>query len=464
MPIPSSLMHLFNVLPATATPLMVGGCVRDWLLGSDINDFDVEIFNISFTYLHKILSKHGRTNAVGKSFGVIKWTPRKGETYDIAIPRKEKKTGIGHRGFEVTHDPQLSPESAAARRDFTINAIMYDPKKQVILDPYHGQKDLKNRKLKHTSNAFSEDPLRVLRGMQFAARFDMSGDDETLELCRSIQDHFKELPRERIWHEWYKWSTQSRKPSKGLQFLKGSGWLKHFIELSALINTPQDPEWHPEGDVWNHTLHCCDALANQPDWLDGAPLDRAVWMFAILLHDIGKSRTTEKVMKHGRMRVVSPGHDKIGANLADDFFDRIQAPKVITERVRPLIMEHMIHISSVSDRMVRRLAKRLEPETIPSLCLIMTADALGRPPKEPKIPESIQALREKAQELEVLSQAPQPILKGGDLIALGMKPGKQIGILLKQIYDLQLEGTIQTRPQAFDWVRSKLETTDSTTL
>ena len=456
MPIPSRLKNLLEMLPQGVIPYLVGGSVRDWLLGIKVKDYDVEVFNITMEDLVALLVKHGRTDTVGRSFGVIKWTPCKGETYDIAIPRKETKTGKGHRGFDVAPDPQLPPEIAASRRDYTINSIMYDPLKHTILDPFEGQKDLELRQLKHTSEAFVEDPLRVLRGMQFAGRFGMKGTPETMELCRSIRRDFHELPMERVWGEWNKWATQSRFPSHGLQFLQESGWLTHFPELAALIETPQDPEWHPEGDVWNHTNHCCNALVKLPEWQQTRSIqDRSAWMFAVLLHDIGKSKTTEKAIKKGRERIVSPGHDKVGAKMADQFLERLQAPNIIRERVSPLVAQHMIHVQTISDRMVRRLSKRLEPESIPSLCTLMTADAMGRPPLKPDVPEYIGKLREKAAELEVLAEAPTPFLRGNDLIELGFPPGRQIGTLLHQAYELQLEGEIQDHMSALHWLRQQ---------
>ena len=285
----------------------------------------------------------------------------------------------------------------------------------------------------------------------------MHGDPDTLKLCQSISNQYGELPSERVWSEWYKWATQSRLPSKGLQFLKDSGWLEPFQELVALINTPQDPEWHPEGNVWNHTKHCCDALVNQPEWKsDASPEDRAVWMFAVLLHDVGKPETTETVVRNGKERTVSPGHDKVGAKRADRFFERLKAPHGIRDRVRPLISEHMIHVQTITNRAVRRLSKRLEPESIPSLCVVMTSDAMGRPPLKPGIPKFVDQLRDKAAELEVLTQAPSPFLRGSDLIEMGLSPGKKIGTLLHQAYDLQIEGELTNPTQAFQWARQQI--------
>ena len=187
--------------------------MRDGLLGIDIKDYDVEVFNIPLIDLLKVLEKQGRVDTVGRAFGVIKWTPCKGETYDIAVPRKELKSGKGHRGFDVEPDPYLPHELAASRRDYTINSIMYDPLKHEMLDPFGGKNDLDRKVLRHTSEAFAEDPLRVLRGMQFAGRFGMTGDQETLRLCQKISEQFHELPMERVWAEWNKWAAQSRFPS-----------------------------------------------------------------------------------------------------------------------------------------------------------------------------------------------------------------------------------------------------------
>jgi tRNA nucleotidyltransferase/poly(A) polymerase len=159
------------------------------------------------------------------------------------------------------------------------------------------------------------------------------------------------------------------------------------------------------------------------------------------------------VEKDGQMRIVSPGHDRVSAILADEFLLRMKAPNIIRERVIPLVAQHMIHVNTITDRAVRRLAKRLEPETIPSLCTVMSADAMGRPPLSTSIPEHIHEIRKRAEELDVLSNAPTPFLKGRDLMAMGIEPGKQMGEWLQQAYELQLEGELENREKALNWVR-----------
>ena len=257
MRLPEELRAVLTAIRPAGRPRLVGGCVRDWLLGLEPKDFDIEVAGIDFESLHRLLAPFGATNVVGRSFGVIKLRLAAGE-YDFSLPRRESKTGAGHRGFAVSPDPQLSDAEASARRDFTINAIAYDPFTGTLIDPHGGQSDLRARVLRHTSPAFVEDPLRVLRAFQFAARFDYRLAPETAVLCRSISDTFAELALERVYGEWEKWATKSTKPSSGLRVLEETGWLRHFPEVAALRGTLQEPEWHPEGDVFTHTQYCLD--------------------------------------------------------------------------------------------------------------------------------------------------------------------------------------------------------------
>ena len=195
---------------------------------------------------------------VGKAFGVLRI---KGQPVEIALPRTELKSGSGHKGFSVKVDPHLPFEQAAARRDFTFNALALDPLNGQLQDPFGGGKDLRNRVLRHVGPAFVEDPLRVLRGMQFVARLDLKVEPETIRLCRTVS--MEGLPEERIFEEWKKLILKGKNLTAGLNFLKEVGWLSHFPELEALVGCPQDPEWHPEGGVWVHTLHCLDAFARE---------------------------------------------------------------------------------------------------------------------------------------------------------------------------------------------------------
>lgn len=452
MNLPAELARVLAETPALSRAYLVGGCVRDCLLGIPVKDYDVEVFGTSYERLARELGQWGRTDLVGRSFGVVKLSLPGGQTYDFSVPRRDSKTGPGHRGFEIAFEPEISWRDAAARRDFTINSLMYDPRQGELLDEFGGRSDLENRVLRHTSSAFSEDPLRVLRGMQFAGRYGLTAAPETIELCREIQSRYGELAVERVREEWFKWAARSVAPSRGLRFLVESGWAEHFPEIHALVGTPQDPDWHPEGDVFMHTCHCCDALAELPAWQGLDEESRVSHMMAVLAHDFAKPQTTRQEMKDGRMRIVSPGHEEAGGPLAESFLQRINAPNAIRERVVPLVTNHLAHLQAINDRSVRRLARRLHPETIEGLCLVITADQFGRPPKPRDLSPGLQALQTKAAELKLADAAPKPILKGRHLLGVGLQPGPEIGTLVNAAFEAQLEGVFSDLAGAFAWL------------
>ena len=329
---------------------------------------------------------------------------------------------------------------------------MYDPRREQILDFFGGESDLQKRILRHTSPAFTEDPLRVLRGMQFAARFDLKTAPETIQLCREIKGSFHELAIERVRDEWFKWAARSRVPSAGLRFLDATEWIEHFPEVAKMRGVPQEPEWHPEGDVFVHTCHCCDAMVKQPEWHDADETSRIVLSLAILAHDFGKALTTAESTRHGQTRIISPGHEDAGVALAESFCRRIGAPNAITEHVLPLVSNHMAHMMTVTDRSVRRLAKRLEPENIDHLLLIIRADSMGRPPKPFHLPENVQLLARRARELQVQSEAPKPIIMGRHLFQFGLTPGPQFKLLLDEAYEAQLEGRFSNLAEGLEWL------------
>jgi tRNA nucleotidyltransferase (CCA-adding enzyme) len=450
--LPPELARVLAQTPALARSYLVGGSVRDWLLGIPVKDYDVEVFGVGYEELAAALARWGRTDSVGRSFGVVKLTLPEGPTFDFTVPRRDSKVAPGHKGFEIAFDPLISLEEAAARRDFTINSLMYDPRRGEVLDAFGGQADLQNRLLRHTSPAFIEDPLRVLRGLQFAGRFGLRAAPETVAVARHIKDRYCELAVERVREEWFKWAADSAVPSLGLRWLAETEWLDHFPEVKALRGTPQDPEWHPEGDVFVHTCHCCDALAGRPEWRAAERLSRIVYMLAVLAHDFAKPPTTQAVLKDGRMRIVSPGHEEAGGPLTEQFLARIGSPNAVRERVVPLVTNHLAHLQSINARSVRRLAKRLEPETIEGLCLVMTADQFGRPPHPAELSEGLQLLRAKAAELELEKAAPKPILLGRHLLAAGMTPGPEVGLILKEAFEAQLEGAFADLDGGRAWV------------
>jgi len=450
--LPDSLRRIFRDVPELSRAYLVGGCVRDWLLGLSVKDFDVEVHGVGVEPLCAALARHGRVDLVGRSFGVLKLTAAPGQTFDFSLPRRDSKVAPGHKGFVVEVDAGLSPERAVLRRDFTINALMFDPREGRLLDFCGGEADLRARVLRHTSPAFVEDPLRVLRGMQFCARFELTPAAETVALCRAILPSFAELAVERVREEWFKWASLSLKPSLGLDFLERTGWIEHFPEVAALRGTPQDPEWHPEGDALIHTRHCCDAMAGLESWKRASETDRQVLMLAILAHDFGKPATTHEAEVRGARRIVSPGHEAAGVPLAEAFLLRLGAPTEFQKRIPPLVREHLAHMQAETPRAIRRLARRLAPETIENLGLVMLADGMGRPPHPPTPSPKVLSLLEAARGLDVAREEPRPILLGRHLMERGMKPGKAMGEALAAAFEAQLDGAFADLPGALAWL------------
>lgn len=460
MTIPPPLRDALAALHAAGgRPRLVGGCVRDWLRGEAAKDFDIEVYGLDYEKMGRALSAFGPTDLVGRSFGVLK-VRIAGAEYDFSLPRRESKTGAGHRGFAVAPDPELTEAEAAARRDFTINAMAYDPLENQLLDFFGGQADLQAKILRHTSPAFVEDPLRVLRAFQFAARFEFTLAPETAALCRSIADTYRELPVERVWGEWDKWATKALKPSLGLVVLKQTGWLKHFPEIAALDGLPQEPEWHPEGDVFIHTGHCLDALVTLDSWRDGSPETRRLLSLAVLAHDFGKAVTTKQAERRGKLRWVSPEHEAAGGPLSDSFLTRIGTPLDVIEHIRPLVVNHLLHHDGPAeyrDTTVRRLARKIAPATLDELMAIMRADHLGRPPLvSAETEKRLGFLRIAAQRLALEHAAPKPIVQGRHLIALGRSPGPRFKPALDAAFESQLDGAFGDEAGGIEWMRNYL--------
>lgn len=465
MRLPAELSPVLAALTGVGRPRIVGGAVRDWLLGLEPKDFDLEVGGTSFADLHRVLAPLGATDVVGRSFGVIKLRLASGAEYDVSLPRRESKTGSGHRGFAVQPDPTLNDTEAAARRDFTINALSWDPAGGVLIDPHGGAADLRSRRLRHIGPAFAEDPLRVLRGMQLAGRFNLSLDPATAALCRSIKSAYAELPVERVWQEWAKWAEKCAfplgRPSAGLRVLAESGWLSCFPELSALVGCQQDPEWHPEGDVFTHTAHACDALARDPEWLAAPPRRRRLLMLAVLLHDVGKPACTHLAEKRGRLRWTSPGHEPAGVTPAETFLRRIGAPLDHAPLITPHVANHMVHHqggpAGLGANAIRRLARRIAPASITDLTLVMRADCNGRPPLDsPDTLALVDRLRSDADALAISDASPQAILLGRHLLAIGLQPGPAFKSILENAFEAQLDGAFHDESSALIWLRNNL--------
>jgi len=419
-----------RVARAGGRALLVGGCVRDALLGIAAKDLDVEVYGVTPDALTSALAEAFSIDLVGAAFGVIKL---RGLPIDVSIPRRESKAGLGHRGFAILSDPGMTPEEAASRRDFTINAMAFDPQSNQLVDPYGGLSDLRAKILRHTTEKFSEDPLRVLRAMQFAARFEMVVAPETVALCRAI--HSEDLAKERVFEEWSKLLRLGVHPSRGLAFLHECGWLRYFPELEALVGCEQDPIWHPEGDVWTHTMHCVDAFARERA---GDAWEDLVVGFAVLCHDLGKPATTG--FEDGRLRSI--GHDEAGAAPTRAFLSRLTNSAEFVDAIVPLVVAHLrpldLHEAGAGDSAVRRLALRVK--RLDRLVRVARADHLGRPPLGVDSFPAGDWLLERARVLDIQRQAPQPIVMGRHLIQMGLKPGPAFGTILDECFDAQLDG------------------------
>lgn len=426
-----------HIRDAGGRALVVGGWVRDALLDRPSKDLDVEVFGLPADRLRALLEGFGRVNAVGESFAVYKLGD-----LDVSLPRRESKAGRGHRGFEVHGDPDLPPREAARRRDFTINAISLDPLSGELVDPFGGRADLAARRLRVVdASTFGDDSLRVLRALQFVARFELTVDDETRNLCRSIA--LDDLPAERIWGELEKLLLQAERPSIGLTLARDLGVVDRlWPALAALPPCPQDPEWHPEGDVWTHTLMVVDGARQRIGDLDRG---RAVAvMLGALLHDVGKPAVTAAI--DGRIR--SPGHEEAGVGPAEDCLDRLGVHSIagfdVRRTVLGIVAQHLKPMAltkapSVGDGAFRRLAQKVDLEL---LARVAEADCRGRGGGFDC--SGIGRFLDRARRLGVEHAAPAPLVLGRHLLALGMAPGPAMGALLRAIYEQQLDGRVRT--------------------
>ena len=440
--IPKILENILkNLQELGATPILVGGCVRDYFLNKEIKDFDIEIFNFDSLELLEIsLKKFGNVKLVGKSFGVLTLKVE-GYDFDFALPRIEKKVGNSHTDFEVITNSNLSFEEAAIRRDFTINAIGYDYFKDEFIDPFNGIDDLKNRIIRHINDkTFIEDSLRVYRAIQFAARFEFDIDEKTKDLCKKIvlSDELSYLPKERIYEEFKKLFLKSNKPSIGFELLRELGLLKYFKELEVLINCEQEPEYHPEGDVWIHTLMCLDELAKILEKEKIEDEYKKLYLFyGILCHDFGKPFCTKEI----NGKITSYKHESLGIEPTISFLEKLTNEKKFIEIVCSLVKNHLIpfqlYLSHSSEKAVKRLSLKVNIE---DLCLVCLADCLGRTILDKqKCPKATSWLLEKAKELEIHNVAIKPLVLGRDLIELGFKPSKEFKEILEFAFDLQID-------------------------
>ncbi len=453
------------VRDAGGRELIVGGWVRDRLRGHPSKDVDLEVFGVPEDRLAVLLRRYGRVETVGRSFPVYKVIGGReqgggareqegggrGETedvLDVALPRRESKSGRGHKGFRVVGDPFMPIEEAARRRDFTINAISWDPLTDAYEDPFDGRADLDRRVLRAVDpQTFGDDSLSVLRAIQFAARFEFTLDDATASLCRRIP--LDDLPAERIWGELEKLLLAAARPSIGLALALDLGVIDAVLpELRPLVGCEQEPDWHPEGDVWTHTLMVVDKAHE----LNG-DLDRPQ-MIAIMLgavcHDLGKPLTSAVV--EGRIRSLN--HEEAGVEPTLRMLDRLNVHTIEGFDVRSQVVGLVAHhlkpgmfrkAPQVGDGAFRRLAQKVDLELLARLA---RADCLGRTGDFDC--SAMDWFIARARSLGVDHRPPPPLLLGRHLLELGLSPGPQVGDILKHVYEKQLDGQITLVEEAIE--------------
>ena len=432
--------------------LVVGGFVRDRLLGLPAKDLDLEVFGIAESELSALLRRFGRVEVVGQQFAVYKV----GDV-DVSLPRRESKTGRGHKGFTVTGDPSMTPDEAARRRDFTINAISWDPLTEEYVDPVQGRADLEQRVLRVVDErTFPDDSLRVLRALQLAARFELTAPEETKAICRRIP--LDDLPPERVWGEFEKLLLRAARPSIGFALAREIEVTARLLpEVHALIDCPQEPEWHPEGDVWVHTLQVIDRARHGNRDLDRPRL--AAVMLGAVCHDLGKPLTTEVI--DGRIR--SLGHEEGGVAPATQLLDRLNVHSLDGFDVRAQVLGITAHHlkpgafykvrDEISDGAFRRLAQKVDMEL---LARVARADCEGRAPGVFDC-SAMDWFLERARSLGVEHRPPAPILMGRHLLELGVPPGPGMGEILKAVYELQLDGVVASLDQARERAAAMLQ-------
>lgn len=392
---PEATLAVETIREAGGRPLLVGGCVRDFLLGVESKDFDIEVHGVQPDVVQEALSKVGRVDAVGVAFGVLKF----GQDVDVSFPRTDSKSGVGHTGFTVNVDPFMPIQEALKRRDFTINSLAYDPIKYEVLDYFKGIDDLKARRLKMTSaKTFADDPLRVLRGIQFASRFTFSIARETADVCRGLVDRFSELSIERVWMEWSKILTRGKSMAAVAVALDQTGWLVHF------------PEWtYWESEETDEVLRLADRMGVNDE-------RRSV----ILVTSMFRERPKE----------------------AKSFLKRIDAPAWLTKRAMSLI-ETKVPPKKMNDAAVRIVARKIRPNQMTDWLI-----ANGHTPGTP--------LWSAATRQGVMEVVRGPLLTGFDLIELGMEEGPRFGTILKSALTAQDSEGWVTREQALEWLEKRL--------
>ncbi len=443
------------VREAGGQSLLIGGCVRDMMLARPPKDYDVEIRGLSAERVLELADGIAPVKEVGQAYGILKLDTGPVDL-DVSLPRRDSKVSEGHTGFEVNTDPHLPVEEAARRRDFTINAMGLDLLTGELHDPFDGASDLAAGRLRVVDpGTFVEDPLRALRAIQFVGRFELELDLGSAEIVRAMADSMAELPGERLKDEWTKLLLESRRPSLGLELGMELGVFDRIHpQLPALVDVPQNPVWHPEGDVWRHTCMVVDEAAElvRANGLSGRPAE--IVMLAAVCHDFGKPAVTE----HKNGRWVALGHEREGVEPARAFLNALVVDNDSKKKILKLVEYHMVprqlyapfagSAGDVKDGAFRRMAVQLHPATIEQLAVVFEADQRGRGPFTEEVrrrgdveildPGTVNGwMLERARALAVADALPANVVTGKDLIALELEPGRHFGEIIRAANDLR---------------------------
>jgi tRNA nucleotidyltransferase (CCA-adding enzyme) len=495
--------------------IFVGGFVRDILLGLSSKDVDIEVYGLTYKRILRILRHHFNVNLVGQSFGTIKVD----NEIDISIPRSESKSGVGHKGFDISCNPNLDLYSAFSRRDFTVNAIGLRVDNSVY-DPFGGVQDIERKILRAPTEAFCDDPLRVLRGMQFAARFGFKMEPKTVEYCKRVSDEFVTLSVERVWGEWLKWGLKGVMPSLGLFLLQETEWVQHFPEIANLINVcssrfkirkvehgsattwsdcsrakptantgsgitkNQQPksankiDSNNNEDLFTNTARVCDIAVKIADEFNFSEEERLELVFAALCHNFNKTdfnkTNFDKTESDAAVKNLSARSDrKISGTISNlkfdaifsascssslrltrQFLERLKPPLRLVDKILSVVGEELTDefVSGecvIGDDVLRRLAVRLEPSSIRIWAALCRAIILTNGNTE-LIPQ-VDECESRSMELGVFRNKPKPILQGRDLIARGVKAGREMGTILDNAYEAQLDGVFDNIEDAINW-------------
>ena len=442
---PKALRKPLNALVrAGLSPVFVGGCVRDCLLGMLPKDFDVEVFGGSLEQVQEVLREFGEVDTFGASFGVLSFKMADLDVaFDFSVPRRDRKlAGFGHTQFMTSFDPDMSFEEAASRRDFTVNAMGWDFSTSEFVDPFNGLDDLRDKVLRVVNPVtFVEDVLRVLRGFQFVSRFGFTPTPDFFTLARSVA-HLQQFESyDRVRDEWFKWAKGTHQ-LKALQVLRETGWLPS--ELYDLVGVRQDKRWHPEGDVFTHTGLVCEAAARSKGLVH--PDQHNELVFAALCHDLGKVSTTV-VTEEG---VTSVGHAEAGVPLTESLMKKLGMPLDLTKVVMTLTKEHM----TVADtpKAVRRLSVRLGDVPLTLWAQLVVCDASGRACGE-VVPSFVTRALELAETFKVTESPLKPLVTGDMLMQLGFVQGRKLGEVKTLTFEAQLDGVFETAEEGLEFVR-----------